>query len=118
MVRLSGLEIKDRVHPDGDIEITYTGLRPGEKLSEELSISGGMAGTEHPRILRLDEPSIDPVDLERELDLLRAAMRIRDVATIQAVLTRTVEGYRADSDVRATKGISAASWVSPSRMLH
>jgi FlaA1/EpsC-like NDP-sugar epimerase len=118
MVRLSGLEIRDRAHPDGDIEITYTGLRPGEKLCEELSISASMASTDHPRILRLDEPAIDPVDLERELDLLRAAMRIRDVATIQAVLMRTVEGYRADSDVRATKGISVASWVSPSRMLH
>ena len=118
MVRLSGREIKDRAHPDGDIEITYTGLRPGEKLCEELSIGASMASTEHPRILRLDEPAIDPVDLERELDLLRAAMRIRDVATIQAVLMRTVEGYRCRFDVRATKGVSVASWVSPSRMLH
>jgi FlaA1/EpsC-like NDP-sugar epimerase len=118
MIRLSGLEVKDEAHPDGDIQITYTGLRPGEKLYEELLIGGSTTTTEHPRILRLDEPGIDAVDLDRELELLKAAMRVRDAATIQAVLMRTVEGYRPDADVQATDKRSVANWVSPSRTLH
>ena len=118
MVRLSGLEVRDEATPHGDIEITYTGLRPGEKLYEELLIGGATTGTEHPRILRTDEPSLSPVELKRELDLLRAAISIRDVDTIQAVLMRTVEGYRPDKDVRAVENAPTATWVSPSRTLH
>ena len=118
MIRLSGLEVKDEAHPDGDIPITYTGLRPGEKLYEELLIEGSTTETEHPRILRLDEPGVDPADLDRELDLLRAAMRIRDSATIQAVLTRTVEGYRPETQPRPDEAASQINWVAPSRTLH
>jgi FlaA1/EpsC-like NDP-sugar epimerase len=118
MVRLSGLDVRDEANPQGDIEITFTGLRPGEKLYEELLIGGATTGTEHPRILRSDEPCLTPAELKRELDLLRAAIAIRDVDTIQAVLMRTVEGYRPDKDVRATENAPAAAWVSPSRTLH
>jgi FlaA1/EpsC-like NDP-sugar epimerase len=118
MVRLSGLDIRDALNPKGDIEITYTGLRPGEKLYEELLIGGATSGTEHPRILRSDEPSLTPAELKRELDLLRAAISIRDVDTIQAVLMRTVEGYRPDRDTRAVENAPTANWVAPTRTLH
>lgn len=118
MVRLSGLDVRDDAHPDGDIDIVFCGLRPGEKLYEELLIGGATTGTEHPRILRSDEPSLTPVELQRELELLRAAISIRDVDTIQAVLMRTVEGYRPDKDVRALENAPTATWVAPSRTLH
>jgi FlaA1/EpsC-like NDP-sugar epimerase len=85
MIRLSGLEIRTEQQPDGDIEVVYTGLRPGEKLYEELLIGVNTSGTEHPRILRSDEPALSPSELRRELELLKAAMATRDVETIQAV---------------------------------
>lgn len=55
MIHLSGLEIKDKNYPHGDIEIQYTGLRPGEKLFEELLIGDNVSGTEHERIMRAEE---------------------------------------------------------------
>jgi FlaA1/EpsC-like NDP-sugar epimerase len=55
MIRLSGLEVREPKNPDGDIEIIYTGLRPAEKLYEELLISGNAVGTEHPRIWKARE---------------------------------------------------------------
>ena len=118
MIRLSGLEVRDDSNPDGDIAITYTGLRPGEKLYEELLIGDKTSGTEHTRILRSDEPALPAAELRREFDLLRAAMGMRDIETIQAVLTRTVEGYRPDADVRVLENTPAATWVAPSRTLH
>jgi FlaA1/EpsC-like NDP-sugar epimerase len=118
MVRLSGLEIRDEANPQGDIELTFTGLRPGEKLYEELLIGGATSGTEHPRVLRSDEPMLTPAELKRELDLLRAAISIRDVDTIQAVLMRTVEGYRPDKDARLLENTPSATWIAPTRTLH
>ncbi len=118
MIKLSGREVRESTNPDGDIEIVYTGLRPGEKLYEELLIGASTAGTEHPRILRSDEPALSPAELQRELDLLKAAMELRNVETIQAALMRTVEGYRPDVDARAADTSLASTWVAPSRTLH
>lgn len=118
MVRLSGLDVRNEQNPDGDIEIVYSGLRPGDKLYEELLIGGATTGTEHPRILRCNEPLLSPAELKRELELLKAAIAIRDVDTIQAVLMRTVEGYRPDRDSRALENAPAATWVGASRTLH
>ena len=57
MIRLSGLTVRNGSNPDGDIEIEYSGLRPGEKLFEELLIGSNVTGTEHPMIMRAIEPS-------------------------------------------------------------
>ena len=58
MIHLSGLEIKDKNHPSGDVEIRLTGLRPGEKLFEELLIGNNVSGTDHIRIMRAEETSL------------------------------------------------------------
>ncbi len=118
MIHLSGLEVRDKDNPDGDIEIAYTGLRPGEKLYEELLIGARTTGTEHPRILRSDEPFLPAAELKRELEVLRAAMEQRDVAAIQAVLMRTVEGYQPSADELEQSAAVRAAWVPPSRTLH
>ena len=60
MVRLSGLSLRDVAHPDGDIEIVCTGLRPGEKLYEELLIDAESQPTTHPLIYRAEERLILP----------------------------------------------------------
>lgn len=118
MIRLSGLEVRDEANPQGDIEITYTGLRPGEKLYEELLLGTHTAGTEHPRILKSDEPSLSPAELQREIEDLRAAIATRDVAQMQAILLKTVEGYKPGTDLRAMRGAPAGAYVPPNRTLH
>jgi len=93
MVRLAGLDLRTEDTPNGEIEIVYTGLRPGEKLYEELLLGANTTGTEHSRILRSGEPFLTADALWRELDTLREAMSRRDLETIKSILSRTVEGY-------------------------
>ncbi len=94
MIRLMGLEVRDEANPDGDVAIVYTGLRKGEKLYEELLIGDNTTATEHPRIRRSSEPHLAIDALEHELSLLQAAMTSGDADAIDAILLRTVEGYR------------------------
>lgn len=98
MVRLSNLEVRDEANPQGDIEIVYIGLRPGEKLYEELLIGAHTETTEHPRIFKSDEPYLSREELHHELGLLKQAMEIRDKAAAQAILMRTVEGYHSTAN--------------------
>jgi FlaA1/EpsC-like NDP-sugar epimerase len=70
MIELSGLRVKDHDYPDGDIAIEFTGLRPGEKLYEELLISADDQPTDHPLIRRAHEPQSDQNDFYRILDEL------------------------------------------------
>ena len=74
MIHLSGLEVKDEAHPDGDIEINYTGLRPGEKLYEELLIDNNVTQTKHPLIMRAEENSLPWDELKEIIDSLRLAV--------------------------------------------
>ena len=94
MVRLSNLEIRDEKNPEGDIEIRYVGLRPGEKLYEELLIDANTRETDHQRIFKADEPFLTLEALNAELSRLTHAMTERDFAGIRDVLTTAVEGYR------------------------
>lgn len=71
MIHLMGLEVKDELHPHGDIEIAYTGLRPGEKLYEELLIGNNVRKTDHSRIMAADEECLgwpDMLSLLQQLD--------------------------------------------------
>ena len=93
MVELSGLRVRDAAAPDGDIEITITGLRPGEKLYEELLIGDDPSPTEHPRIMKAHEEFLDWPALEVQLEALRLAADSGDIAAIKSVLATCVHGY-------------------------
>ena len=97
MIRLSGLEVRDAENLGGDIEIVYTGLRPGEKLYEELLIGADAIRTEHPQIFRSNEPCPPHDIIVRELAYLTAAIDRRDTAGGKAVLERLVEDYNPKS---------------------
>jgi FlaA1/EpsC-like NDP-sugar epimerase len=94
MVELSGLSVKSEAEPDGDIEITITGLRPGEKLYEELLIGDNPQPTSHPRIMRAHEDFLPwPLLMER-LDTLQGALDAGKVGEIRSILERTASGYK------------------------
>ena len=88
MILLAGRAIKDESNPDGDIEIIVTGLRPGEKLYEELLIAHGNAeGTPHPKILKADEPLLD--DLEVRMQRLEKGIAAYDLEGVRKLLLQT-----------------------------
>ena len=93
MAELAGFRVRDSDHPDGDIEITLTGLRPGEKLYEELLIGDDPAPTEHPRIMKAHEEFMPWSELLVQLEALRLAVDSGDVPGIKQVLTACVHGY-------------------------
>ena len=99
VVELSGLTVRDAMHPDGDIEIAVTGLRPGEKLYEELLIGDNPEPTEHPCILKAHEQHLDWLQLEQKLNALSLAMSDNDILSIRTILQQTVNGYEPSSDV-------------------
>jgi FlaA1/EpsC-like NDP-sugar epimerase len=93
MVQLSGLTLRDAEHPQGDIEITVTGLRPGEKLYEELLIGNNPEPTVHPRIMKAHEDFLTWPELLPHLETLRTAAVLGDVHAIRSVLQHCVQGY-------------------------
>lgn len=93
MVELSGLTVKDASNPDGDIEIVITGLRPGEKLHEELLIGNDPKPTSHPRILKAHEKFIPWCELAPKLAELEAALDAADILAIRRLLQQLVEDY-------------------------
>ncbi len=98
MVYLSGLLVKDEVHPHGDIEIKVTGLRPGEKLYEELLIGDDPQPTPHPKIMKAHEEFLSWVELQQELEKLNLALVACDVQLIREMLKKLVPGYQPNSD--------------------
>ena len=99
MVELSGLTVQDELHPDGDITFKITGLRPGEKLYEELLIGDNPIATQHPRIMKAQEQFLPWPALEAKLNTLNIAVEVNDVPTIKALLTELVSGYRSTGEV-------------------
>ena len=93
MIELSGLEIKDVKNPDGDIEISEIGLRPGEKLYEELLIAGEPDITSHPRIFKSHEDFLAWAVLEKSLVALEQAIIAHDQDTLISLLQELVPGF-------------------------
>lgn len=98
MIHLMGFDVKDENSGRGDIEIRFIGLRPGEKLYEELLIDGSEIGTEHPKIMRAEEKTLEWRVIQAMVSRLRAACERADTAGIRAVLMEAVGGFRPETD--------------------
>jgi FlaA1/EpsC-like NDP-sugar epimerase len=99
MVELSGLTVRDEDEPDGDIELEITGLRPGEKLYEELLIGDNPQPTNHPRIMQAKEDFLPWSELSKRLAALGAALDENDIPLARALLQKLVSGYAPSSEV-------------------
>ena len=99
MVELSGLTVKDEQNPEGDIEIAVTGLRPGEKLYEELLIGDNPKPTVHPRIMKAHEEFIPWAELADKLNALEMALNVNDVGVIRLMMQQLVAGYTPSDDI-------------------
>lgn len=93
MIHLSGFSVRDMHHPEGDIEISFTGLRPGEKLYEELLIGSDVSGTLHPRIMRATERSMPLESLKAVLESVDQACHNFDCLEVRRLLQSAVDGY-------------------------
>jgi len=98
-IELSGLTVRDDQNPDGDIEVVVTGLRPGEKLYEELLIGDNPQATDHPRIMQANEAHLPWPELEAELAKLDNAIKQNDVQAVRAQLEHVVVGYSPNSPI-------------------
>ncbi len=99
LIKLSGLEIIDEETSQGDIEIKFTGLKPGEKLYEELLIGDNVSLTEHKRILKAKEDSISIERIESYLDLMKGAEERSDVSSLKKILTDAVPGFLPEEEI-------------------
>ena len=99
MVELSGLTVRDEANDNGDIEIHVTGLRPGEKLYEELLIGDNPLPTQHQRIMTAHEKFVPWPELTLRLETLMTALNANDVPAIRSLLGELVSGYQPDGEV-------------------
>jgi len=103
MIELSGLKVRDEQHPNGDVEIQFTGLRPGEKLFEELLIGDNPTATSHPRVMMASEAFPPLAELLASLTLLRQSVDAHDVRDVLRILGELVPDY--------VPGRELADWV-------
>ncbi|ELI0608513.1 polysaccharide biosynthesis protein [Vibrio vulnificus] len=104
LIQLSGLEVKSSDNPNGDIEIKFTGLRPGEKLYEELLIGDNVEGTDHERIMTANEQFLPLEEFNQILDNLDRACHEFDHESIRQILLETPTGFN------PTDGIGDLVW--------
>ncbi|QZA80556.1 nucleoside-diphosphate sugar epimerase/dehydratase [Deefgea piscis] len=100
MIHLTGFTVKDDANPAGDIAIEFSGLRPGEKLYEELLIGDNVSGTEHARIMKANEQCLTLDELEQVIADLSIACFGNDSTQIIGILQRCVSGFKPDRAVR------------------
>jgi FlaA1/EpsC-like NDP-sugar epimerase len=99
LISLSGMELKDKDNPEGDIEIIFTGLRSGEKLYEELLIGDNVSTTKHKRILRAEEDFLTAEEIEQYIDLLKEAEKKGDVVALKEILGDVVSGFTPEKEI-------------------
>jgi FlaA1/EpsC-like NDP-sugar epimerase len=104
LIKASGYSVRDAANPDGDIEIVTTGLRPGEKLEEELMVRKGAQTTAHPKIISVREEHLSELETAAALRDLSDAIEADDVDLAQSVLARWVSGY---------SGTGSAGFITP-----
>ncbi|HKF96065.1 MAG TPA: UDP-N-acetylglucosamine 4,6-dehydratase family protein, partial [Gammaproteobacteria bacterium] len=111
LIRLYGFDVKDELNPDGDIELRFTGLRPGEKLFEELLIGENALPTDHPMILRAQEEVVPAERVEKLLRLFETAVDTLDYTAIRRLLLESVRGYAPQN------GIEDHVWLKQDKLL-
>ncbi|MBM9488068.1 polysaccharide biosynthesis protein [Pseudomonas sp. ICBG1301] len=99
MIHLSGLSVRSEKNPHGDIAIEFSGLRPGEKLYEELLIGDNVAATQHPMIMSANEDYLPWDILKAKLTELLASVDQDDYARVRQLLRDTVSGYAPDGEI-------------------
>ncbi len=99
MIQFSGLTVKDQDNPQGDIEIHFTGLRPGEKLYEELLIGNNVSKTRHQRIMRAEEEVLAWGEIENTLLALKQALKEEDDIKLRKILQNKVKGFEPQCEV-------------------
>ena len=99
MIQLSGLTLKSKDNPEGEIEIEFTGLRPGEKLYEELLIGNNVSKTEHPMIQRANELYTEWEELKLHLETLDESILAYDYHKVRDVFHLLVEGFNPDENI-------------------
>jgi FlaA1/EpsC-like NDP-sugar epimerase len=100
MINLAGLSVRDVRHPDGDIEIIYTGLRDGEKLYEELLIGDDVKRTDHPMIMRAEEAMLEWDILGPVITQMQFALDQYDYEQVRELLLSTINGYNPQHGIR------------------
>jgi FlaA1/EpsC-like NDP-sugar epimerase len=96
MIHLSGLTPIDNKNPDGDISIEFTGLRPGEKLFEELLIGNDVIQSEHPRIMQARESKLSFEEVISCVEIIKSAREIQDEIIVKELLLKYVDGYTSE----------------------
>lgn len=99
MIHLSGLTVRSEKNPYGDIAIEFSGLRPGEKLYEELLIGDGVGTTQHPMIMTASEDYLSWEDFKTRLELLLGAIERDDFVRVRQLLREMVVGYAPDAEI-------------------
>ncbi len=99
MILLSGLSLRSEVNPHGDIAIEFSGLRPGEKLYEELLIGDDVTATEHPMIMRANEAYLPWPEFRLAIDNLLTAVAQDDYVQVRQLLRETVSGYAPEGEI-------------------
>ena len=99
MIKLSGYTVKDDKNLDGDIEIKVTGLRPGEKLYEELLIGDNPKKTKHKRIQKAQDPYIPFNQLKIDLDILNSHLKNEEASAVKKMIEKLVPSYKSNSKI-------------------
>jgi len=99
LINLSGMELIDENNPEGDVEIIFTGLKPGEKLYEELLIGNNVSTTEHKRILKAQEDFLTTEELEKYINLLKEAEKNGDIIALKEILREAISGFTPEDEI-------------------
>ena len=99
MIHLSGLSVRNEDNPNGDVAIEFTGLRPGEKLYEELLIGENVSPTDHPMIMRANEEHLPWEAFKTVIERLLEAVEQDDYRTVRQILRETVNGYSPEEEI-------------------
>jgi FlaA1/EpsC-like NDP-sugar epimerase len=99
LIKLSGMEVKSGTNPEGDIEIIFTGLRPGEKLYEELLIGDNVSTTKHQQIWKAKEDFLAEHELQACIHKMKEAEKNNDIEALKKVFSEAIHGYQSNAGI-------------------